>query len=321
MPISSQTHKLRRFPAPLAPLALAVLCVLPSRAGAEDLWVARELTPENSFTTGIEGPNSDAAGNVYVVNYRERGDIARVTPEGKAEVFVTLPDGPPDARGKVKRSTGNGIVFDAAEKLYVADYVNHNVLRIDPTSKQIEVFAHDDRFSQPNDLAIAPNDVIYAADPDWGQKTGKIVMVDRQGKTTIVAAGLGTVNGIEVSPDGKTLYANESVQRGIWSFPIHPDGTLGERKLLKQFDDHGFDGMRCDAAGRLFVTRYGEGTVVVLSPAGEIVRKIDVLGKSPSNVCFGGPDGRTVFVTEVEKKRLVVFRTDQPGANWSRRQK
>jgi gluconolactonase len=60
---------------------------------------------------------------------------------------------------------------------------------------------------------------------------------------------------------------------------------------------------------------------VVLSPEGEIVRQIDVLGKSPSNVCFGGPDGRTVFVTEVEKKRLVSFRSDTPGANWARRQK
>jgi gluconolactonase len=305
----------RTFFAALAAIGLV------SPAIGEELWVAKGLTPENSFTTGIEGPNSDAAGNVYVVNYKERGDIARVTPEGQAEVFVTLPEGAPDARGKVKRSVGNGIVFDAAEKMYVADYVNHNVLRIDPATKKIEVFAHDDRFSQPNDLAIAPNDTIYCSDPDWGKNAGKIAMVDRAGKTRIVAEGLGTVNGIEVSPDGKTLYANESVQRGIWAFPINADGTLGERKLFKQFDDHGFDGMRCDADGRLFVTRYGEGTVVVLSPAGEILRKIEVLGKSPSNLCFGGPDGRTVFVTEVEKKRLVTFRADSAGANWARRRK
>jgi len=183
-------------------LASLALLSLVSPAVGEDLWVAKGLTPENSFTTGIEGPNSDAAGNVYVVNYLERGDIARVTPEGKAEVWVTLPMDPADPRGpnpngKAKRSVGNGIVFDAAENLYVADYVNHNVLRIDPKTKQIEVFAHDDRFSQPNDLAIAPGGTIYCSDPDWGKKTGKIVMVDRQGKTTIVAEGLGTVNGIE----------------------------------------------------------------------------------------------------------------------------
>src|SRR4051812_22205918 len=139
--------------------SLLIVGLLPQVRPAigEELWVAKGLTPEKSFTTGIEGPNSDAAGNVYVVNYLERGDIARVTPDGKAEVFVTLPMGPADARGKSKRSVGNGIVFDAGEKMYVADYANHNVLRIDPATKQIDVFAHDDRFHQPNDLAIAPN--------------------------------------------------------------------------------------------------------------------------------------------------------------------
>ena len=103
----------------------------------------------------------------------------------------------------------------------------------------------------------------------------------------------------------------------VWAFPI-ADGTLGEKKLLKKFDDHGFDGMRCDVDGNLYVTRYGKGTVVVLSPAGAVVREVDVLGKSPSNLCFGGPDGRTVYVTEVEKQRLVQFRVDKPGLAWKR---
>jgi sugar lactone lactonase YvrE len=114
------------------------------------------------------------------------------------------------------------------------------------------------------------------------------------------------------------LYVNESVQRGVWAFPILAGGKLGERKLVKQFDDHGFDGMRCDVDGNLYVTRYGEGTVVKLSPAGEILQRIDVLGKSPSNLCFGGPDGRTVYVTEVEHRRLVAVRVDKPGLAWQR---
>jgi sugar lactone lactonase YvrE len=205
--------------------------------------------------------------------------------------------------------------------MYVADYTNHNVLRIDPATKKIEVYAHNSDMSQPNDLAIAPNGVIYCSDPDWGKNTGKLVRVDTDGKTTIVATDLGTTNGIEVSPDGKTLYVNETIQRGIWAFPIKADGSLGERKLVKQFDDHGFDGMRCDADGRLFVTRFGAGVVVVLSPTGEVLHTIDVLGKNPSNLCFGGPDGRTVFVTEVENRRLVSFRSDKPGLNWQQRQK
>jgi sugar lactone lactonase YvrE len=129
---------------------------------------------------------------------------------------------------------------------------------------------------------------------------------------------MGTTNGIEVSPDGKTLYVNESVQRNVWAFPIKADGTLGEKKLLKKFDDHGFDGMRCDVDGNLYITRYGKGTVVKLSPEGKVLKEIDVLGKQPSNICFGGPDGRTAYVTEVESKRVVTFRVDKPGLAWQR---
>jgi gluconolactonase len=303
----------------LLTLVVVLLAVRP--VAAEELWVAKPLTDEGSFTTGIEGPNSDAKGDVYCVNFDHRGTIAHISPEGKISVFVELPQGPTLAKGKPVQSVGNGIVFDSKERMYVADYTNHNVLRIDMATKRIETFAHDDRFAQPNDLAIGPNDVIYCSDPNWGKNTGRIVRVDVDGKTTVVADGIGTTNGIEVSPDGKTLYVNESVQRGIWAFPIAADGSLGERKIVKQFEDHGFDGMRCDAEGRLFVTRYGAGKVVVLSPAGEVLHTIDVLGKAPSNLCFGGPDGRTVYVTEVEKRRLVTFRSDLPGLNWKRRQK
>jgi gluconolactonase len=219
------------------------------------------------------------------------------------------------------KSTGKGIVFDQKGMLYVAVYVGHNVLKIDPGTKKVSVFAHDDNMNQPNDLAIAPDGTLYASDPDWNKSTGQVWMIDTKGKTKLVAKKMGTSTGIEVSPDGKTLYVNESAQRNVWSFPINKDGTLGEKKLVKKFDDHGFDGMRCDADGNLYVTRYGKGTVAVLSPEGKVLREIDVLGKSPSNLCFGGPDGRTVYVTEVTKQRLVQFRVEKPGLAWKRWQK
>src|SRR5687767_5969838 len=85
------------------------------------------------------------------------GDIGVVTPQGKPAVFVNLPPG----------STGNGIVFDRSGMMYVADYTGHNVLRIDPKTKDIRVFAHNPMMSQPNDLAIAPDGTLYASDPDW----------------------------------------------------------------------------------------------------------------------------------------------------------
>ncbi|HEY7426458.1 MAG TPA: SMP-30/gluconolactonase/LRE family protein [Gemmataceae bacterium] len=292
-------------------LALAVLLSVSAPSFAADkekLFVATPLTAENAFTAGIEGPACDAKGNIYAVNFAQAQTIGRVTPDGKGEIFVTLPG----------KSIGNGIVFDRKGMMYVADYAGHNVLRIDPATSKITVFAHNDGMNQPNDLAITADGTLYASDPNWGRGTGQIWRIDRDGKTSLAAEKMGTTNGIDVSPDGKTLYVNESVQRNVWAFDIGGDGSLSNKRLLKKFDDFGFDGMRCDVDGNLYISRYGKGTVAMLSPKGEVLREIDVLGDSPSNLCFGGPDGRTVYVTEVKKRRLVQFRVDRPGLAWQR---
>jgi len=288
--------------------ATLTLCAVSFAADKDEPFVAKPLTDKNSFTAGIEGPCCDKDGNLYLVALKAASDIAKVSPDGKVAVWIEL-----DAK-----SSGNGIVFDKKGMMYVADYTGHNVLKIDPKTKNITVHAHDAGVNQPNDLAIAPDGTIYASDPNWTKGTGQLWKASTDGKLTKIASDMGTTNGIEVSPDGKILYVNESVQRNVWAFPIKADGTLGEKKLLKKFDDHGFDGMRCDADGNLYVTRYGKGTVVKLSPAGEILKEIDVLGKQPSNICFGGPDGKTAYVTEVEQKRVVTFRVDKPGLAWQR---
>ena len=277
----------------------------------ETLFTSTPLTEKDSFTPGIEGPGCDAASNVYAVNFARQQTIGKVTPEGKAEVFVTLPG----------KSTGNGIVFDPAGRMYVADYVGHNVLRIDMKSREITVFAHEDRMNQPNDLAIAPDGTLYASDPNWKEKTGQIWRIDTAGKVTLAAGDMGTTNGIDVSPDGKTLYVNESIQRNIWAFTIAADGSLKDKRLFKKFEDFGFDGMRCDVDGNLYATRHGKGTVVKLSPDAKVLQEIDVLGDSPTNICFGGVDGRTAYVTQVKGGRLVQFRVDRPGLAWQRLQK
>jgi gluconolactonase len=276
---------------------------------AEDLlWTAKPLTTEKSFTAGVEGPACDQAGNVYAVCFERNHTIGKVTPGGQGELWLTLPAG----------SSGNGIVFDKAGMMYVADYTAHQVLKIDPTTKHLTVLAHEPKMNQPNDLAIGPDETLWASDPNWKESTGQLWRIDRDGKVTQLASGMGTTNGIEVSPNGQHLYVNESVQRNVWSFEIKDDKTLGHKTLIRQFPDHGFDGMRCDVDGNLYISRHGKGTVVVMSPSGEILHEVDILGASPTNVCFGGPDGRTVYVTEVEHQRLVQFRTEKPGLAWSR---
>ncbi len=275
---------------------------------ADKLYVATPVTQPKEFTGGIEGPATDRHGNVYAVNFAEQGTIGRVSPDGKGELFVRLPKG----------SVGNGIRFDRQGTMYVADYAKHNVLKIDTKTRKVSVFANEATMNQPNDLAIAPDGTLYASDPNWGKSTGQIWRVSTKGKITKVASDMGTTNGVEVSPDGKHLYVNESVQRNVWAFDIGKDGSLSKKRLLKQFPDHGFDGMRCDVKGNLYITRYGKGTVVVMTPEAEILKEVSVLGARPSNLCFGGPDGRTVYVTEVEHTRLVKFRVEHAGVAWQR---
>src|SRR5690606_756839 len=120
-----------------------------------------------------------------------------------------------------------GIRFDKSGAMFVADYVGHNVLRIDSKTKKIEVFAHNAEMNQPNDLAMAGDGTLFASDPAWAKNTGQLWRISTKGEVTRVAKDLGTTNGIDVSPDGKTLYVNESVQRGVWAFPINANGTLG----------------------------------------------------------------------------------------------
>lgn len=273
-------------------------------APEDPLWVPRAVTQVGQFTPGIEGPAVDAQGNIFAVNFARQGTVGRVRPDGMAEVFVDLPEG----------SVGNGIRFADNGDFFVADYTRHNVLRVHPQTREIVVHAHQPLMNQPNDLALAPDrKTLFASDPNWAEGTGQLWRIDADGSMQRLASGMGTTNGIDVSPDGKTLYVNESVQRNVWAFTITSEGDLTDKRLVKQFPDHGFDGMRCDIDGNLYITRYGKGTVVKMTPEGTILREIPVLGDKPSNLCFGGPDRRTIYVTEVDGLRIVSFRADRPG--------
>jgi len=274
---------------------------------SETLYVSSVLTEPGSFTQGIEGPAVDGEGNVYAVNYERQHTIGKVTPEGVCSVFVELPNG----------SVGNGIRFDSAGDMLVADYVNHNVLRVNMRTKAISVHAHEPAMNQPNDIAISGDDYVFASDPNWGESTGQIWRIDPNGAVTLLEAGMGTTNGIEVSPDGRTLYVNETVQRRIWAYDLSPERTVADKRLLIEFPDYGMDGMRCDIDGNLYVTRYGKGTIAILTPGGEVVREVELHGKSCSNLTFGGPDGRTVYVTMADNGNIETFRTDTPGLCWA----
>ena len=272
----------------------------------DELYKSEVFTAPGGFTSGIEGPSCDRAGNLYAVNYDRQGTIGRVTPDGECDLFVELPAG----------SVGNGIRFHSDGAMLIADYTNHNVLRVDMATRAISVYAHEPAMNQPNDIAIGADDLVYASDPNWAESTGQIWRVGPEGRVDLLETGMGTTNGIEVSPDEKTLYVNESVQRNVWTYDLARDGEISNKRLLIQFADFGMDGMRCDIDNNLYITRHGKGTIAKLSPTGEILREIKLADKNPSNIAFGGPDGCTCYVTLQIAGNIERFRVEQPGRSW-----
>lgn len=289
-------------------ISLSATTLLPV---VDDVVKSKIFTPANGFTSGVEGPAVDKAGMVYAVNFGKQGTIGQITPDGKASVFVELPEG----------SIGNGIRFSKRGDMFIADYPKHNILKVVMGTKKLSVFANEPRMNQPNDIAIDSKDRLYASDPNWKENTGNIWRIDTDGKVTLLEANMGTANGIEVSPDNKALYVNESAQRNVWAYDLSADGKVSNKRLLIEFPDFGMDGMRCDTKGNLYIVRYGKGTVVKLSPTGKVLQEIQLIGKKPTNIAFGGKDGRTAYVTLQDQGNLETFRVDTPGQEWAMRQK
>jgi sugar lactone lactonase YvrE len=285
-------------------VVFAALALLVSGCAGPD---SEDWLPEGAFTPGIEGPATDADGNVYAVNYQEDGTIGRVTPKGEASVFLRLPEG----------SIGNGIGFDRAGNMFIADYVKHRVYRVAAGTNTAVIWAENPAMNQPNDLCVHPDGSLYLSDPNWAESTGQLWRVSPEGETRLLEAGMGTTNGITLSPDRRFLYVNESVQRNVWRYRLNPDGSLGEKELLIGFDDFGLDGMRCDLKGNLYLARYDKGVVAVVSPEGELLKEYRLTGKKPSNLTFGGPDGLTCYITMADRGCFELIRALHPGAGFS----
>jgi gluconolactonase len=295
--------------ASLTGAGLLLMAAMPKTA--EDLFKSAVFTPVNGFTSGVEGPAVDKSGTVYAVNFAKQGTIGQITPTGEASVFIELPEG----------SIGNGIRFNQKGDMFIADYPKHNILKVAAGTKTLSVYANEPRMNQPNDIAIDSKDRLYASDPSWKNNTGNLWRIDTDGKVTLLEENMGTSNGVEVSPDDKVLYVNESNQRKVWAYDLAADGKVSNKRLLIEFPDFGMDGMRCDADGNLYIARFGKGTVAKVAPTGKVVQEIQLVGKRPTNICFGGKDGRTAYVTLQDQGNLETFRVDKPGREWAMRKK
>lgn len=272
----------------------------------EILYQSQDLVFVGEFTSGLEGPAVDREGNLYFVNPVHSGSVGKVDTQGNFSLFIEhLPEG----------STANGIRFGKDQSMFLADYTGHNVLKVNIQTKAVSVYAHDSLLNQPNDLAICANGRMFASDPNWKQSTGQLWKVENN-QFHLLTNDMGTTNGVEVSPDEKTLYVNESVQRSVWAFDLDAEGNISNKRLFHQFEDFGMDGMRCDVDGNLYVTRHGKGTVAKLSPDGALLLEVQMKGKKPSNIAFGGKDGKTAYVTLQDRGFIETFRVEKAGRSF-----
>lgn len=294
-------------------------CLWPSVAVAL-LWLcapvgamepaSRDWVEEGTFPRGIEGPAVAPDGRLLVVNYQRPGTLGVISGQFQAGLLLVLPRG----------SVASGLRFGPDGFLYAADHRGHNLLRIDLDDGSVSVWVHEPRMHQPNDLTIAADGGIYASDPDWNNGTGRVWYVSPAGQARVAADHLGTTNGLTLSPDGRWLYVAETVQRRIRVFEVGDGGALDGGRVLVEFPRHKLDGLRADVDGNLYVARYGAGEIAVVAPSGEVRRTVRLKGAYPTNLTFGGEDGRRMFVT-VDKRGLVEsFRVPRPGADWVRLQ-
>ncbi len=306
---------------------LALASVAPCAVAADDqpLFQSKRLAVGGSFNKHIEGPAVDAEGNLYAVNFKNSpdangdGTIGRLAKgASQFKLFTTL-DKDPNSH---KQSIGNGIRFDRDGRMFIADYGNHNVLVVERGETKAKPYFHSNDFHQPNDVAIATDGTLYLSDPDFPHgTTGRIWRVTRNADGTghgeimdkDLPEEMGTTNGIDLSPDGSTLYVSESSTLLVLAYRI--DGNrLRDRRVVFQFHDQKeVDGLRTDMDGRIFLARPSAQQVVILKPDGTLVKTIKTQGLNPNNLTFGGVDGKTVFVTQMDGRFIESFRTDRAG--------
>lgn len=294
-------------------LVAVMISACASKKDSKEVFKSNDYVYVGEFTQGLEGPAVDLDDNLYFVNPKKNGTIGKVGAiTQKLEIFIdSLPNG----------SIANGIRIGNDGILYAADYVNHNVLMINSETKEVSIFASDSAMNQPNDIAISLSKILFASDPDWTSETGNIWRIDSSGKVSLLESDMGTTNGIEVAPGDSILYVNESVQRKIWRYNLDSNGNISNKKLLIQFKDHGLDGMRCDVKGNLYIARYGKGVIAMVSPQGELIKEIELRGKKPTNITFGGKDGKTVYVTCQDRGYIEMFRAEFAGRSFSMHRK
>ncbi|MBP7947588.1 MAG: SMP-30/gluconolactonase/LRE family protein [Verrucomicrobia bacterium] len=288
-------------------IVVPCLAVVTTARAAEDGVTApgakvERLAGDFEFT---EGPTADATGSVFFTD-QPNDRILKWSVDGKLSVFMQ-----PAGRA-------NGMCFDAQGQLIACADENNELWSISPDGKKTVLLKEYEgkRLNGPNDVWVRPGGGLYFTDPfykrSWWQHTQMpqdgqhVYYLAPDGKTlSRVADDLKTPNGIVGTPDGKSLFVADIGAGKTYQFDIQADGRLANKRL---FCDLGSDGITLDTEGNLYLT--GKG-VSVFDRTGKKIEQIDVPEPWTANVCFGGADRRTLFITA--SKGLYAIRTRIAG--------
>ena len=249
------------------------------------------ISHQFSFT---EGASVDRIGNVFFTD-QPNNKIWEYTVDGKLVLFM-------DSAGR-----SNGMYFDGDGRLVTCADEQEQLWSIGP-DRGVRVLLRDvggRHLNGPNDLWIDPRGDIYFTDPYYqrpywtrtqSELDGEKVYYLKRGKDqpVVVDSTLKKPNGIVGTPGGKFLYVSDIGDGKTYKYAIGADGSLSERKL---FCEQGSDGMTLDQQGNVYLT--GDG-VTVYDAGGKLIAHIPVPEKWTANLCFGGRDKKTLFITASE---------------------
>lgn len=289
---------------------------------------------ERVLATGFaypEGPRLDAAGVLHVVELAG-GVVSRVV-DGE-RVVLSSPGGSPNGSGFTADGTllicnNGGNWGPNASTGFVAGLGGGTaaIQAVLPDGTWRDVLTQIDgvALSSPNDLFCDPRGGVWFTDPAWAKRDGtgsapasasppgSVCFLDADGVGVRCHTGMVFPNGLVLTPDGSELLVGETGTGRILAFPVLGPGRLGDPRVWADLGPESYpDGMAFDSTGRLLVAGTGSGAIFVTSGSGavDLLRMAD---RDVTNLCFGGPRGRTLFVTQAALGRVVTIEWDVPG--------
>ncbi len=291
------------------------------------------------LATGLgfpEGPVVCPDGSVILTEIRYN-QLSRVAPDGTTSVFSRCGGGPnglaigPD--GALYLCNNGGSKYVEGYSMGIAphpDYKFGYIQRIDPKSGEAktlytEVDGH--KLSAPNDIVFDTQGGFYFT--DLGKRYarhrdhGSLYYALPDGsKVTEIAHPILSPNGCGLSPDGKILYVADTENAWLWAFDIVSPGVLRKpephvhhsgRVICGLGSNARFDSLAVLANGNIAVATLNTGFITEISPGGDIVRAVKMPDAYPTNICFGGADMRTAYITLSDTGRLGTMQWETPG--------